>query len=677
MLLEVDPRFRGALHFVASKLAASVRPAPPVLLSKWLSENLVLVDGPEAGELWSADGAPYLAEIADCLSDDHPCNEVSIRKSQQSGASILALGWCLYIADREPGNTLYAIPGIDALKELNSGKLQPLIDAWEKKTDRKVIFPQTSRSASGSKTNEKVFSGGRLWLANANSIMDLSSKTAKKGVKDEVSKWETLDNGADPETLYFGRFTAFRRKRTFKILAISTPEVDVGDGEEEVEGHCRIDRAFKRSDQRFWNCVCPNCKGLFVHHFERFNINAAQPHLSTYPCIHCKHEITDAERVGAIRAGRWVASVDEPGRHPGFHIDAFISLMMSYQAIAEDELNSPKTEKAKKDFSNLVLGLPYRFRGDAPDHEKLMARREEFTRGHVPRGALLLTVGCDVQMRGIYYVVKAHAPNRESWIVDADYLDGKTTRVDEGAFLELTKLFERKWPDAWGNSWRHDEFAIDANYRTNAVYEWTRRHAGTKAVQGRDGWARPALGIATEQDIDYRGKKMKGGAKLRGVGTWPLKSTFYANLGLLPELRGGVTVYPDGYCHHATWLDEIYFKQITSEYLGKQGDGTKQKRGAKQKRGGRERQIWIQRGAAGNHFLDCNIYADAVAEAYLTSFTPDDWMLRARERGIGDLQAELFTPDGAPIAPREASPRPIAQRGLYGDDLAKLNKEVW
>ena len=97
------------------------------------------------------------------------------------GASILALGWCLYIADRERANTLYAIPGIDALRELNSGKLQPLIDAWHEKIRRIVIVPQTSRSGPGSTTYEKVFNGGRLWLANANSAMDLSSQDGEEG----------------------------------------------------------------------------------------------------------------------------------------------------------------------------------------------------------------------------------------------------------------------------------------------------------------------------------------------------------------------------------------------------------------------------------------------------------------------------------------------------------------
>ncbi len=320
----------GEQHFIASRLADVVRPPVAVSFSRWLTENLVLIDGPQAGELWSAAGAPYLTEIADCLSDDHPASLVSIRKSQQSGASILALGWCLFVADREPANVLYAVPGLDALHDLNSGKLQPLIDAWHNRIKpRRVIVPQTSRSGIGSTTYEKIFTGGRLWLANANSIMDLSSKTAKKGVKDEVSKWETLENGADPETLFFGRFTAFRRTKDFKILEISTPEVDVGDDSGNTEGHCRIDRSFRQSDMRFWNCICPECQRLFVHHFDRFRIDAEHPHRSFYPCF-CGHHIGDTERVIAVRNGRWIASVDEPGRHPGFHIDAFISLMMSY-----------------------------------------------------------------------------------------------------------------------------------------------------------------------------------------------------------------------------------------------------------------------------------------------------------------------------------------------------------
>ena len=64
-----------------------------------------------------------------------------------------------------------------------------------------------------------------------------------------------------------------------------------------------------------------------------------------------------------------VCADQREGRHPGFHVDAFISLMMSYGAIAEDH-KSAKTETEKKAFANLNLALPYKYGGDAPDHQR-------------------------------------------------------------------------------------------------------------------------------------------------------------------------------------------------------------------------------------------------------------------------------------------------------------------
>ncbi len=172
----------GALHLVASRLAEALRPAPPMRVSEWLAENFVLVDGPFAGQLWSAENAPYLAEIADCLSDDDPSNLVTVRKSQQTGASILALGWVLYCAAREPANMLYAAPNLAFLRDMNSAKLTPAIAAQARRAGgRPIIAPSLSRSGEGSTTFEKIFTrGGRLFLGNANSVTDLSARLSRK-----------------------------------------------------------------------------------------------------------------------------------------------------------------------------------------------------------------------------------------------------------------------------------------------------------------------------------------------------------------------------------------------------------------------------------------------------------------------------------------------------------------
>lgn len=657
----------NALALICRRMAELIRPADPMRLSEWLPQNLVLVDGPAAGEMWNAEGAPYLPEIADCLGEDHPCNLVTVRKSQQTGASILALGWVLYVAEREPANLLYGVPGIDALRDLNTGKLQPLIDAWQKKIRRTVISPQTSRSGVGSTTYEKVFVGGRVWLANANTVMDLSSKTAKKGVKDELSKWQDIPGFGDPETFFFGRFTAFRRTRNYKILEISTPEIDTGDELGEAEGHCRIDRSFKRSDQRYWHMACPNCGEWFYHRDEHLKIDREQPHRSTYECQDCGHAITEAERVVGLRAGKWIATAEGPDRHPGFHIDAYVSLMMSYGDIAEDQKKSEKSEKARKDYHNLVLGLPYKYRGDAPDHVRLMERRQDgLRRGHVPPRGLILVAAADVQMRGIWLKITAYAPNRESWVVDALYLEGETDSPTAPVFKQLRKeTLDREFPDAFGRKRRIDALAIDSGYRSHIVYAWVRHnqmlHPETGrdmvlAVKGQEGWGKPSLGTPGLVDIDLDGSRIKQGCKLWSVGTWPLKGQFYSDLRKL-GMRSGASEDPAGYCHFALWLDENYFRQITAEHLEDivvRGRVTGQR--------------WVKSGD--NHFLDCAVYNQALAEYLgLSTMTEDEWALIARRRGVPDEMREqtLFSqlpPEPAAVAPAppELTAEPASQQ---------------
>lgn len=635
-----------ALELICTGLAGLIEPPDHVPFSRWIAENIELVDGPFAGELWRPEGAPYLPGIADCLSIEHPCTEVSIRKSQQSGASILALAWSLYTADRVRASMLYGVPGIDALRTLNSQKLQPLIDAWHKRIKRTVIAPTTSRSGTSSTTYEKKYPGGFLSLANANAVMDLSMVTPRFGVRDEISKWQKLPNDADPETLFFGRFTAFRRLRTYKILNISTPEVDTGTDDGSGEGHCRIDRHFRASDQRFWHLPCPECGTLFVHKLAQFQIDAKHPHKSAYACESCGHHISEAERVIAVRAGDWFSALapeERAGRQPGFHIDAFISLMMDYGSIAEDYLKAQKSETTKKDFYNLDLGLPYKFRGDAPDHKRLMERREAYTRGHVPPRGLMLIAFVDVQMRGVWYEVIAVAPNRETWTVDADYIDGDTSDINGPAFEGVRKrVLDREYPDAFGRMRKLDALGIDSGYRTHFVYAWVRRnqrlHPDTGldlilATKGDDGWSKPAISTPSLVDIDLAGEKQKQGCKLWKLGTWPLKAGFYSDLHK-PGMTAGEPIDPDGYCHFGTWLDENYFKQLTDEHL----EDVKV-------RGRVTNRKWVDTG--NNHWLDCRIGNMALAEYLgLSSTTPAQWAALARHRGLPDelSQPDLFTP---------------------------------
>lgn len=642
----------GALVVLARGLSESSRPQPPVPFPKYLTENIVLVDGPKKGELWSPVDAPYLPEIAECLSQEHPCNLVTVRKAQQTGVSILALAWMIYIAENCPDNALYGVPGLDALQDINSGKLQPLIDEWQKKTEKTIIFPTTSRSGVGSTTYEKKFAGGSIYLANANTVMDLSAKTCRFGVKDEVSKWQELPNGADPENLFFGRFTAFRRQKSYKILELSTPELDSGNELGEGPGHCRIDRSFRRSDQRFWYIRCPECGTEQVQEHSRLIIDRAHTHRTVMRCIQCTHHISEMERVQAVREGRYIPTLSGPDRHPGFHVDAFMSLMMSYEAIAEDFISfEGKGEAGAKDYHNLVLAKPYAMKGNAPDHQRLMERREKYPSQVIPAGGLLFTCGVDVQSYGIYAEGVAFGEDRQSWNVFAEFFEGATDNPQTGAWSLLEAFVGQEFPDAYGVLHRIEAIAVDSGYRTNQVLEWCRRHPNAYATKGMPGRGVPAISLPARKSVNRRGKRKKYGSAMSWpVGTWSLKAEFYGNLHKT-GLAAGEATDPPGYCHFHGELGEEYFQQITAEYFDRKLVK------------GKLHEEWKKR-REHNHFLDCRIYSMAMAEHLgLSRMSKAEWA-RLRAAREPEVTADLLSPVSvqlvaAPPPEPETSPAPI------------------
>ncbi|MGY6709719.1 MAG: terminase gpA endonuclease subunit [Rhizobiaceae bacterium] len=661
MTLHVDPGHPGALRVVAGTLADAIRPRPPVSFREWLPKNIVLVDGPKKGELWSLEDAPYLGDIADALNPEHPANLVTVRKSQQTGISILALAWQLFIAETAPDNSIYGLPSIDFLQDMNSQKLQPLIEAWQQQTGKQIIFPAVSRSGAGSTIYEKRFAGGSLMLANANVATDLSGKTCRFGVKDEVSKWQTHANGDDPETLFFGRFTAFRRTKTFKIFELSTPEIDTGDELGEGPGHCRIDRSFRRSDQRFWNISCPECGYWQKQFFENFILDREHPHRSRYQCENCTHEISEAERVIGVRKGRFVATAQGPDRHPGFHVDAFDSLMMSYEAIAEDVLNHAKPGGlGDKGIRNLVLGLPAKERGNAPDHERLMERREAYPELTVPADALIVAAGADVQHNGIWCEPVGFGQDRQSWSLGVRFFEGATDHPGMGAWEKLDQFYMTPLVDVFGNPRRIEALAVDGGDggRTNQVMEWCRRRPNAYAIKGQGGRGVPAISVPAKKSVTKRGRRKRfGSAMLWPVGTWGLKSELFANLHK-PGLAAGEVADPPGYCHFGSFLGKEYFLQLTAESF------------VTQVVKGRFKEEWV-RLRADNHILDCRIYAMAMAELLgLSTLTDAQW---------AEIRARIQTPEEPDLltARSAAESPPAREEKKQDDDARRARRERW
>jgi phage terminase large subunit GpA-like protein len=684
--------FQSLLSVVALGLAKALEPQAPMLPSRWAGEHIVLPDGEYAGQKIDLSRTPHIVEPLDLLGPQSPVNEIGVMKCAQSAFTTMLQCAVAHSIDRDPCDMMVVQPTDGALTDFNSTKLSRLIEKTEILGGKGgKIYPQTSRSAAGSTTFEKKYPGGALNLALASSPAQLRLKTIKKAFCDEIDEYEDdLEGQGDPLRLIAGRQTSFLMAGTWKRLYVSTPT---------VKGVSKIEAIYESGDQRRWHVPCPHCGERFVLEWHApydrsthgLKFDKTYPFNAYYVARCCGGIIESWRKIELYRAGKWIATKPGPGRFPTYHFDALASPFVPWDAIAKEFVDAGDDPAKLKPFYNLTLGLPFDVAGDAPDHDLLFQRREDYRPGVIPSGALLLSGGADVQMRGIYVEIVAWAPDQQSWTIFADYLDGATTDVDQGAFAELTKLYLRDWPDEYGHRFSLDEFLIDSGYRTDVVYEWTRRHPGTKATKGIDGWSKVPLGVATDQDIDYRGRKIKGGAKLRAVGTWPLKSKFYTYAALMPIVQGAALLYPPGFCHFGNFLDENYFKQITSEYLDDEVYR------------GRVRKVWKPRSHRENHFLDCRIGNLAAVNAYFVSFTADDWAERAKERGLpADLQApDLFTPkqfrvtrptdrrDGEqqqpePATPPADEPSPSAQptikprpapRDIW-DRLGELNRGV-
>ena len=627
-------KFRRALPIVAGALAAAFAPSPPVVPSAWAREHLFVPDGPRTGAAWDPALTPYVAPIIDCLAPELPHTRVVVRKSAQTGLSIGGLAWIGSLIDRAPARMAYVLPTIDALSEFNREKLTPAIE--NSPALKAKVEPQVARSGFGSTAHSKRFPKGSLVLINANSASELRSKTLRYAVADEVDEWpDDLDGQGDPFTLLRGRFISFEATGEWKILEISTPT---------LKGSSRIDADFEAGDQRFWFMPCPHCGEQIRFVFDRLRFEKRPPYQAHYVCPENGCIIEHHDKATMVRSGSFLPT-NPDGLYPSFHVDAMMSLLTTWDILAELFQTSRGDPRKEKSFWNTRLGLAYEMRGDAPDHERLMERRIDHPENIVPAHGLLLTAGADVQHSGIWVEVVAFAPDRQSWTVSARWLEGDTTDPEAGAFLALGKVYDEDFPDAFGGFRRLDAMGVDAGDggRANQVYSFTRKRPKAFALKGMPGWTTPAIGTPTKVDVTYRGRRRTGGATLWPVGTWSLKAEFYTNL-RKPGLAAGAEADPPGYCHFGRFLGENYFKQITSEYLKDE-----------KTRDGRTRRVWHESGP--NHLLDCRVYAMAMADYLgLRRLTEAQWMALARDRGVPrDLQEpDLLAPQTVRMSASQA-----------------------
>lgn len=453
-----------------------------------------------------------------------------------------------YIIDQDPGPTLMVQPTEALAEAWGNERFDKMVRDTPRLTEK--ISKKKSRDSANSKLH-KEFTGGYLAIVGANAPGGLASRPIRNLLLDEIDKYP-LSAGREGDPIKLAR----ERTATFwnrKIIQVCSPT---------VEGKSRIAQEYEASDQRVYEVPCPSCGHAEEMQWRNVVWPEGEPEKALYHCPECRHPWEEYQRLEAIQGGEWRATKPFKG-HAGFRCSKLVSPWETIAELAMKFCEAKKNVEQLKVFVNTSLAETWKEKGDAPEWKKLYDRREIYPKRIVPKPAVFLTAGVDVQKDRLEVEIKAWARGQESWSIDYRVLMGETEERPVWELLDgvLGEQFEHEN----GRSLHIAMMAVDSGYLTQTVYNWVRGWPATRvvAIKGRDNQS-VVVGTPSPVDVNINGQKIKRGTMVWPIGVSILKAELYRRLKLERPIDG--EDYPPGYLHYPEYSED-FFKQLTAEQL--------------------------------------------------------------------------------------------------------------
>jgi phage terminase large subunit GpA-like protein len=637
---------------LADLWAEFLAPPPNLTVSQWAERHRVLSskDSSEPGP-YRVERTPYAREPMDCLSVSSTVEEVVLMWGAQTSKTTVMSNWIGYLADVHPGPAMIVQPTIDLAKRYSRQRLVPMIE--ESPRLRGKIRENRSRDEANT-TLLKEYPGGFLAIAGANSAAALRSMPVRDLATDEEDGYPAdVDGEGDPVQLARARQTTFSRR---KHLRTSTPT---------TRGVSRIEAAFEASDRCRYHVPCPHCGELqplqwgaalpYGIRWDKHPDGTPDPSTVRYVCRANGCEIREHAKPGMLAAGAWVP--DQPGaaagKIRGFHLSSLYSPLgwLSWSDLVVEWHRATEAARAGDSsllrvFVNTRLAETYEEDGDRADEHQLRRRAADIPLRVVQWGLFVATMGVDVQGDRLEAYIWAWGRGLERQLVDRQVLygDPAVPESEPGSpWAALTEYRRLPLTHASGKTVPILACMIDSGgHHTQSVYAYTRshQHAHVHAVKGVSQPGRQILGKPSDQDVTWRGQKLKRGARLWPIGTDTAKGEIYG------KLR---TVEPGpGYVWLSKHLPAEVFEQLTSERL------------VTRYLKGRPRLEWVKPAGRRNEALDCAVYALAGAHyAGIERWRDAEWArwesrVQSRDLFDGDGQAAgAPAASAAPAVPRE------------------------
>jgi phage terminase large subunit GpA-like protein len=512
------------------------KPPPDLKVSDWADQDRKL--SPEASAepgQWITSRAEYQRGIMDAFSD--PAVEmVVVMSSAQVGKTEILNNVIGFHVAQDPSPMLVVQPTLDMAQTWSKDRLAPML----RDTPQLQGLVKDPRARdSGNTTLHKIFPGGHITACGANSPSSLASRPVRIVLCDEVDRYPvSAGSEGDPVSLARKRASTFWNRR---IGLFSTPT---------NKGNSSIEAAFEESDKRFYFVPCPHCKHEQSLKWASVTWEQDKPDSAQYACEECGTLWTDAERVRAIRQGRWSATA-EFKRVAGFHLSGLYSPWIPVDAAVREFLEAKKQPATLRVWVNTYLGETWEEQGEQVDDYAIAARRESFGET-LPLEVVLLTAGVDVQDDRLEVEIVGWGRDDESWSVDYRTVYGDPSSPT--VWRDMDSLLDQQFEREDGSILMVRSTCVDSGgHHTNSVYNFVRPREGKRvfAIKGVGGEGKPLVGKPGRNNI--------GKIKLFPVGVDTAKDVLFSRMRIVEP--------GPGYMHFPVSRSDEYFRQLTAEKL--------------------------------------------------------------------------------------------------------------